>query len=198
MVKVRKGQGGLSPCPRAGFTLIELMVTIAVLAVVVTLAAPSFASVINGNRLTGASNELAALLQLGRMEALRRNQPVVVCPVADPEASSTDSSICTTTGHTGVKVFVPGKSVLARYKLPPRVEARFSSDFGSGLTFRPDGFARGSTSANSFVNALVSLCIPTTRPPENIRYVSVASGSRITTERANGDGVCSADLSDHL
>ena len=190
MVKGKQEAESRARSRAGGFTLIELMVTIAVLAVIVTLAVPSFASVINGNRLTGASNEIAALLQMSRMEALRRNQAVVVCPVADPEASSTNTAICTTTDPAGMKAFVPGAAVLGRYTLPGRVEASFSGQFGNRLTFRPDGFARSSASVNSFVNALISVCIPTTTPPENIRHISVESGSRITTARVNGDGAC--------
>src|SRR5690625_1858569 len=148
MAKVRQGSTRLVSARRPGFTLIELMVAISVLAVIITLAVPGLASVINGNRLTAAGNEVSALLQMGRMEALRRNQVVVVCPVKDPEASSTDVSTCTTDAPTGMKVFVPGAGVLGRYTFPGRVEASFSGQFGSRLMFRPDGFARSSASVN--------------------------------------------------
>lgn len=198
MFKGSKWAGSMIKPRVAGFTLIELMVTIAVLAVIVTLAVPSFASVINGNRLTGASNEISALLQMGRMEALRRNQAVIVCPVADPEAASTDTAICTTNAPAGMKVFVPGSVVLGRHAFPGRVEASFSGQFGNRLVFRPDGFARSTASVNSFVNALISVCIPTTTPPENIRYISIESGSRITTTRVDGDGACSSPSSNSL
>ena len=63
-----------------GFTLIELMVTIAVLAIIVTLAAPSFQATIENNRLTSQANELVTALALARSEAVRRNTPVTVCP----------------------------------------------------------------------------------------------------------------------
>lgn len=198
MFKSVEGAGELTSLRDAGFTLIELMVTIAVLAVIVTIATPSFASIINGNRLAGASNEISALLQLGRMEALRRNQVVIVCPVADPEASSSNVAICTTDNPSGMKAFVPGANVLGRYTFPSRVQASFSGQFGNRLLFRPDGFARSSSSVNAFVNALVSVCIPTSTPPENIRHISIESGSRITTARVSGDGACPTPSSNSL
>src|SRR3546814_19233482 len=62
-----------------GFTLIELMVTISVLAILMMLAVPSFTSIINSNRLTAQSNEVVAALQLARMEAIKQNRRAIVC-----------------------------------------------------------------------------------------------------------------------
>ncbi|MGY0559139.1 GspH/FimT family pseudopilin [Luteimonas sp. A277] len=67
----------------SGFTLIELMVTVAVLAILATLAAPSFTTLINSNRLAGAANDMVAALQMARMEAIRRGESVVLCPSTD-------------------------------------------------------------------------------------------------------------------
>lgn len=65
-----------------GFTLVELLVTVAVLAVIIGLAVPSFRGVMQRNRLTTAANEFVATLQLARMEAVRRNLRAVVCPTS--------------------------------------------------------------------------------------------------------------------
>ena len=63
-----------------GFTLIELLMTIAVLTVLLTLAVPSFNSVIQSNRVTTGANSLVATMNLARSEAVRRAESVRVCP----------------------------------------------------------------------------------------------------------------------
>ncbi len=61
-----------------GFTLIELMVTVTVLGVLLSLAAPSFTTLIANNRITTETNELMGAFNLARAEAIRRAQPVTV------------------------------------------------------------------------------------------------------------------------
>jgi type IV fimbrial biogenesis protein FimT len=61
-----------------GFTLIELMVALTVLAVLLSLAAPSFADLVSNNRVATETNELMGTFNLARMEAVRRAQAVTV------------------------------------------------------------------------------------------------------------------------
>ncbi|HEY0819750.1 MAG TPA: GspH/FimT family pseudopilin [Rhizobacter sp.] len=62
----------------AGFTLVELMVTLAVMAILATLAAPSFFNMIATNRMANQTNELVAALNAAKSEAIRRAQPITV------------------------------------------------------------------------------------------------------------------------
>jgi type IV fimbrial biogenesis protein FimT len=69
-----------------GFTLTELMVTLAVAAVLATIAIPNMRSFIQNGRLSSAANDLLRSFQLARTEALKRQLPVVVCASAAPTA----------------------------------------------------------------------------------------------------------------
>jgi len=62
--------------PQRGLTIIELMVVVAVIAVLVTLAAPSFRSLIAAQRVKGINAELVTDLQFARSEAATRGRPV--------------------------------------------------------------------------------------------------------------------------
>jgi type IV fimbrial biogenesis protein FimT len=64
-----------------GFTLIELMVTVVVIAVLAAIAAPSLIQFIRSSRLTAAANQFQGDLQLARREAIKRNARVLMCPV---------------------------------------------------------------------------------------------------------------------
>jgi type IV fimbrial biogenesis protein FimT len=74
-----------------GFTLVELMVTLLVLAVLLGLAVPSFRDAALSSRLTGYANDLVASVQIARSEAIKRNATVTLC-------ASTNGSTCATAG----------------------------------------------------------------------------------------------------
>jgi type IV fimbrial biogenesis protein FimT len=61
-----------------GVTLIELMVTLAVLAIILTLAIPSFNDFRQRSALRGATDQIISFLNIARFEALKRNQPIKV------------------------------------------------------------------------------------------------------------------------
>ena len=64
---------------QVGFTLVELMVTVAVIAILAIIAMPAMSALINNSRATGQAEELVASLQLARAEAVRRNARVTIC-----------------------------------------------------------------------------------------------------------------------
>ena len=74
-----------------GFTLIELMVTIAVMAIFMGVVLPNTVTFINSTRLTSNINSLMSDFMLARTEASSRGVRVVVCPAVAAAACSTDA-----------------------------------------------------------------------------------------------------------
>lgn len=69
--------------PQRGFTLTELMIGIAVLAVLLALAVPSFSNASLPSKLRSEANSLTGDARLARSEAIKRNTTVTLCVSAD-------------------------------------------------------------------------------------------------------------------
>lgn len=125
-----------------GFTLIELMTTLVVLAVVLAIAAPNLAVFVNNSRLRATQSELASALTLARSEATRRGAMVVVkaaAPVVDAEFSAGWLVFVDTNDNAQLD---DGEAVVRNY---PALNG--GQKFGtvgnvSALTFNPRGFLK--------------------------------------------------------
>jgi type IV fimbrial biogenesis protein FimT len=171
---------------QSGFTLIEVMITIAVLAVVLGIAVPSFAGIIAQNRLVASTNEVVGAVQLARMEAVRRNARVGLCP-------TTDGAACGGSNWSRILVFQvsDGAGISDITAGIPGMVVQGSANVTSNnrITFGADGFARvGSGTAR--VGSL-SICYPRVRVEENTRDVQVAV-SRVSVVTRNGTTACTA------
>lgn len=71
-----------------GFTLIELMVTMTIAAILLTQAVPSFRAMIANNRITTQINELVTAINMGRSEGAKLNTRMVLCRSANPTAAT--------------------------------------------------------------------------------------------------------------
>lgn len=158
-----------------GFSLLELMIAVAVLAILSAIAVPNFSALINRDRLTSQANELVATLQYARSEAVRLNSRVTLCP-------STNGASCSGDDWSRVIVMVPrNNEVLRQFSGNGRV--LISADVND-ITFGADGLARGDNGLLATAN--VRVCMDTTRPPDNRRVVQLASGSRVSVQQASG------------
>jgi type IV fimbrial biogenesis protein FimT len=71
------------PCRSHGFTLIEVLFTVAILAVLLSLAAPSMRNVVLDQRVKTVASDVHATLIFARSEAIKRNVYVAVCAMTD-------------------------------------------------------------------------------------------------------------------
>ena len=73
----------------AGFTLLELVTTMAIVAILMVIGVPSFKYITNSDRSTSQINNLLGDLQFARAEAIRTGQPVSLCFTNDGSTCAT-------------------------------------------------------------------------------------------------------------
>jgi type IV fimbrial biogenesis protein FimT len=136
-----------------GFSLLELLITMSVAVILLTIAVPSFQYVMNANRMASEVNGLLGDLQFARAEAIKEGRYVSVCASSDGATCSGSSA----TWQSGWIVFAnPNNSqaVTPNLAVTPvlRIQSAFSStdtftatNALSIVTFNRDGYAGGIT-----------------------------------------------------
>ena len=74
----------------SGFSAVELMIGVAVAAILLSTAVPTYSSVVHKNRISSAKTQLYVSLNAARSEALKRRSAVRVCPSADGTSCRND------------------------------------------------------------------------------------------------------------
>jgi len=165
---------------QSGFTLTELFITTALVAMVTAIGVPSMASFVNGDRLTTQINSLVGHLALARSQAMTLQSPVTVCASSDQQTcSSSDWS-------TGWVVFVdadssgnfsPGDELLRAHEALEGT-SQLTSSLGSRVVFDDRGFSPDTT--GNF-----SLCDE--RGVEYLKSISISQTGRV---RKGGSASC--------
>ncbi len=158
-----------------GFTLIELMIVLAILGVILSIALPGFSEVSLSTRLKAYANELVSSTYLARSEAIKRNTPMKLC------VSDNGTSCASGNWNQGWIVIDPNDVVIRRQQA---LFAGYSvTDTLAGgatlITFQSSGLS--STAVN------MKVCRKTPTPGGQERTVSItATGKPRVTRTATG------------
>jgi len=152
---------------RDGFTLVELMVTVAILSILLTLAVPTMRSIIANSYASGISNEFVAALNYARSEAVKRRTNIVMCTSSNGSTCRADGN--STNWHMGW-VILNGAQVM-----------RASAQLDGGATLTgPSSITYGST-GSALANTFQLRLTHCTR--SNNRDVTVGVTGRIGVSR---------------
>lgn len=163
-----------------GFTLIELMVVIVILAVLTTLGIPSFMEMIQNTQVRTAAESILDGLQLARSEAVRRNAHTQF--VLGPGSSWTVSEINPPTSGIACGSIATIQT-RSGSEGSEKATVNITGNVGPGatsVTFTPTGWTTGSCSPNPIVQINVgsSVLDSTQERPLEIR-ISTGGGVRL-------------------
>lgn len=171
----RRGRQGSREPLQGGFTLVELMVTIAVMAILLMIAVPSFIDATLGSKLGAYANNMAASAHLARSEAIKRNAVVTLCV-------STDGTTCATGGwEQGWIVRAADGTVVQRQQALPTGFKATESGSATSIAFQPSGVGSAA--------AVLTICRATPSVGSQERVVTISATGRPTVTKTTA-GAC--------
>ena len=165
-----------------GFTLLELMSTVSIVAVLTTTAIPSFNDLVQRNRITTEINTFVAHLHYARSEAVKRGVRVVVCRSADElNCSRTEG------WHKGWITFADSNANRERNAGESLLRVEAGEENGIIITsgrrrrvvYQATGFSPGT-------NGTYTFCDP--KHPEWAKAVILSNTGRIRLSKTKPDG----------
>lgn len=120
--------------PSSGFTLVEMMISVAILAILLGVAVPGFQSFIQNTKIRTTADNMQAGLNLARAEALRRNARMSFWLVSDVSASCARSASGTSWVVSFDNPAGTCNSASSDTSVPRIVQTRSGSDGGTGIS----------------------------------------------------------------
>ena len=170
-----------------GFTLVELMITMAVAVVLIMIAVPSFKTMTLSNKLTTAANDLVGAINVARMEAIKSNSFTQLC--SDSSASNTSGTLgneCNLTPQAGaVYALINNKATQVRAPVVGIVTPLQLSGSINAVQFSGDGLGYVVGTSTVFDKTVADICTSSIST-NNHRKIEMHSGSIIVTTPYSG------------
>lgn len=167
----------------AGFTIVELMVTIMLASILLGLGVPAFRQMMATSRLTAQTNDFVAAINAARSEAITRNVNIFFCRV-DTAASNACALSSGEWEHWIVRTATTPGTVIRRGSVSTAAGLGVTSNLVNDLiTFGSDGLSR---TGGALISAgEIDVCSSVANG-DNVRRVTLGAGSRISTEKIAG------------
>lgn len=170
---------------QGGFTLVELMITVAVAAVLLAIAVPSFKSVMLTNKLDAAANGLVNAIQVARMEAIKHNADAQFC--SNTTAGNTSDTLGAACGNEAGAIWtmVNGNAAEVQAGVTDVVAPIQFSGTVTALRFNAQGLASQAGSSGLYGSTVADICTSQSSV-SNHRIITMTGGSILTTTTSSG------------
>lgn len=168
-----------------GFTLVELMITITIAAVLMMIAVPSFKSLTLSNKLTTAANDMVNAISVAKMEAIKRNASTQLCSNSASANSNSDlGNACGT--EVGAVWAMSGSDPSQIMGRPAGLaEPIRLNGNAAALRFSAQGLAQKVGVAGPYDGVVVDICTSQTSK-KNHRVITMTAGAILTTTTTSG------------